>query len=137
MRCGRCAEGARDACSGAWQLGADNSATLRETAEAFQSGVPACGRELIARGHSLIVGADALHTADGNAARGAVDALDDGGAVTELPRIMLIRKADTDRDVSRIFGESRPGVFVEHRRSTPRRGRPSSWYRSSSRTPPS
>ena len=57
----------RVAVIGSWT--ADNSATLRETAEAFQSACQRVGRELIERGHSLIVGSDSEDTADGNAAK--------------------------------------------------------------------
>ena len=35
-------------------------------------------------------------------------------APSASPRIMVIRKAASDRDVPPIYGERMPGVFVEH-----------------------
>lgn len=104
----------RVAVLGSWRKVDQKTWKLRETPEAFQSACQRVGRELIERGHALIVGAESHHTADGNAVKGAIDALRETKAV-ESPRIMLIRKATSDEH--RPFAqlrESIPGVFVEH-----------------------
>ena len=86
---------------------------LLDTAEAFQAACRRLGRELIARGHSLIVGTESLHTADGNAARGAVDALAGAAPGPGGPRIMLIRPPAAQQEF-RELRRSMPGVFVDH-----------------------
>jgi len=105
----------RVAVLGSWRQEDKQSWILRETSEAFRAACTRVGARLIEQGHSLIVGSDSAHTADGNAALGAVQALDAANLAVESPRIMLIRPASSDG--ARSFGElrrSRPGVFVEH-----------------------
>ena len=75
----------RVAVIGSWT--ADDRATLRETADAFQQACRRVGRELIARGHSLIVGVDGPDTAGGQAVVGACEALRVAQAATRGPRI--------------------------------------------------
>ena len=89
---------------------------LSETPDAFRTACRRVGSELIKRGHSLIVGSDSEHTADSNAALGAIEALKLAGTPVESPRIMLIRP-DSSSDRERPFlalRQANPGVFVEH-----------------------
>lgn len=105
----------RVAVLGSWRQEDRKSWMLRETPEAFRAACQRVGRELIELGHSLIVGSDSDHTADGNAVRGAIEAFEAAKTKVESPRIMLIRPASSDE--ARPFGELRrsmPGVFVEH-----------------------
>lgn len=105
----------RVAVLGSWREVDKKSWKLRETSEAFQAACQRVGRELIERGHALIVGTEAKHTADGNAALGAIEALKATNTV-ESPRIMLVRLKSSDGQ-TRPFAELRasiPGVFVEH-----------------------
>ena len=87
---------------------------LLETQEQFGDACRRIGRALVERGHSLIVGTDAAHTADAHAALGAVEYLAQLGAAVDAPRIMVVRPQA--RDGSRSFDTWRrthPGVFVE------------------------
>jgi hypothetical protein len=59
----------RVAVLGSWRKVDKKSWKLRETPEAFQATCRRVGRELIERGHALIVGTDSDHTADGNASK--------------------------------------------------------------------
>jgi hypothetical protein len=105
----------RVAVLGSWRQEDKKSWGLLETPEEFRDACRKVGAELIRRGHSLIVGTDSGHTADGNAARGAIDALREDETTVESPRIMLIRPES--RDPERPFLEMRrsnPGVFIEH-----------------------
>jgi hypothetical protein len=105
----------RVAVLGSWRKVDKKSWKLRETPEAFQAACRRVGRELIERGHALIVGTDSDHTADGNAVQGAIEAFEATKTTVESPRIMLIRPASSDE--ARPFGrlrQSMPGVFVEH-----------------------
>ncbi|HEV7609883.1 MAG TPA: hypothetical protein VGO61_21285 [Steroidobacteraceae bacterium] len=60
----------RVAVLGSWREKDAQRWRLLETQEAFAQACRRLGRELIESGHSLIVGTDALRTADGNAAAG-------------------------------------------------------------------
>ena len=104
----------RVAVLGSWRNVDKKSWKLRETREAFRAASRRLGRELIERGHALIVGTDSDHTADGNSVLGAVEALQATNTV-ESPRIMLIRPASSSevRPFAKLR-ESMPGVFVEH-----------------------
>lgn len=105
----------RVAVLGSWRKVDKKSWKLRETPEAFQAACRRVGRELIERGHALIVGTDSDHTADGNAVQGAIEAFEETKTTVESPRIMLIRPASSEE--ARPFGrlrQSMPGVFVEH-----------------------
>jgi hypothetical protein len=105
----------RVAVLGSWRQGDRKTWRQLETAEAFRAACRKVGSELIARGHSLIVGSDSGHTADGNAALGAIEALRHAGTPTESPRIMVIRPESSNQ--ARPFLElrqSHPGVFIEH-----------------------
>jgi hypothetical protein len=103
----------RVAVLGSWRHEDVPSWTLSETPEAFADACRRLGRELIERGHSLIVGTDSPHTADGNAALGAYEAL--RGAADSRPRIRVVRLEDAR--ATRPFDQlrrERPGVFVDH-----------------------
>jgi predicted nucleotide-binding protein len=103
----------RVAVLGSWRQEDQAAWGLRETPEAFGEACRRLGRELIERGHSLIVGTDSRHTADGNAARGAYEAL--GSAAMPAPRIRVVHldAPSGSRDFEVLRGE-RPGVFVDH-----------------------
>lgn len=105
----------RVAVLGSWTQEDREAWKLRETPAAFRAACRQVGAELIRRGHSLIVGSDAEHTADANAVLGAVDALADARAEIDAPRIMLVRPASSDD--GRSFAELRrsiPGLLVQH-----------------------
>ena len=104
----------RVAVLGSWKKEFQEKWELRGTPEAFQAACQRIGRDLMERGHALIVGSEADFTADGNAVKGATEFLKTIPP-GESPRIMLIRKASSDEP--RLFAdlrESMPGVFVEH-----------------------
>ncbi len=104
----------RVAVLGSWTEVEKKKWKLRETPEAFQAACRRVGRELIERGHALIVGTESENAVNGYAVLGAIDALKTTKTV-ESPRIMLVGKASSDE--SRPFArlrESTPGVFVEH-----------------------
>jgi hypothetical protein len=103
----------RVAVLGSWRQEDQPAWTLLESQEAFAEACRRLGRELIERGHSLIVGTDSPHTADGNAAMGAYEAIVPGAEVR--PRIMVVRleSAGASRSFDRLRRE-RPGVFVDH-----------------------
>jgi hypothetical protein len=103
----------RVAVLGSWRQEDSLEWGLRETHDAFAQSCRRLGRELIERGHSLIVGTDSAWTADGNAAVGACDAL--SGAPGERPRIRVVRLDDPQAiaPFDRLRRE-RPGVFVDH-----------------------
>jgi hypothetical protein len=103
----------RVAVLGSWRQEDVSSWSLSETREAFGNACRRLGRELIERGHSLIVGSDSLHTADGNAAIGAYEAIN--MAPDSRPRIMVVclDKARVARPFDALRRE-RPGVFVDH-----------------------
>jgi Predicted nucleotide-binding protein containing TIR-like domain len=104
----------RVAVLGSWRHEDKKRWSLRETPEAFQAACRQVGLELIRRGHSLIVGSDSDHTADGNAVRGAIEAFSGTTPTVESPRIMLIRPRSSAQGLS--FPQLRrsiPGVFVE------------------------
>jgi hypothetical protein len=106
----------RVAVLGSWREEDKKSWRLLDTAEAFRNACRQVGAELIRRGHSLIVGTDSAHTADGNAALGAIEALNAAKTRVDSPRIMVIRE-DSDDAARRPFldlRKSNPGVFVEH-----------------------
>jgi len=81
--------------------------------KAFAQACKQVGREVIARGHSLIVGTDSLHTADGLAAQGAFEAL--ANVDSDRPRITVVRLDEPGGtrpfDAAR---RERAGVFVDH-----------------------
>jgi len=104
----------RVAVLGSWRQEDKESWSLSETPEAFRAACRQVGLELINRGHSLIVGSDSDHTADGNAVQGAIEALRMAKTTVESPRIMLIRPKSTDQEHSfATLRQSIPGVFVE------------------------
>lgn len=103
----------RVAVLGSWRQEDVSRWKLRGTPAEFAEACRRVGRELIERGHSLIVGTDSDHTADGHAARGAYEAL--GPTVGKWPRIMVVRL--DEEDAARPFDDlrrARPGVFVDH-----------------------
>src|SRR5688572_32923903 len=105
----------RVAVLGSWRQQDKEPWRLLESSQAFRSACRQVGAELIRRGHSLIVGTDSNHTADGNAALGALDALNAAKTAVESPRIMVI--GPDPHSSTRPFLElrqSNPGVFVEH-----------------------
>jgi len=105
----------RVAVLGSWRLEDKSNWRLLETAEAFRAACRKVGSELIARGHSLIVGSDSEHTADGNAALGAIEALKQAGTPVESPRIMVIRPESSDQVRPFLaLRQSHPGVFIEY-----------------------
>jgi hypothetical protein len=86
---------------------------LLESPEAFREACREVGREIVERGHSLIVGTDSGHTADGNAALGAMEAL--GEAKVDSPKVMLVSPAfDGGPRAFDRLRRQRPGVLVEH-----------------------
>ncbi len=106
----------RVAVLGSWRQEDKKTWRLLDTSEAFRTACRQVGAELIRQGHSLIVGTDSNHTADGNAALGAIDALIAAKTQVESPRIMVIRP-DSPDETRRPFVDlrkSNPGVFVEH-----------------------
>lgn len=106
----------RVAVLGSWRQEDKKSWNLRETPEAFRAACRQVGLELINRGHSLIVGSDSDHTADGNAVQGAVEAFRGAKPKAESPRIMLIRPKSSDQALPfSTLRQSIPGVFVERR----------------------
>lgn len=105
----------RVAVLGSWRQEDKKRWGLLETPEAFRAACRRVGSELMERGHSLIVGSDSEHTADGNAVRGAIEALRAAKTIVESPRIVLIRPESSDQ--ARPFlglRQSNPGVFIEH-----------------------
>jgi hypothetical protein len=104
----------RVAVLGSWRQADKKSWRLLETPEAFRAACRQVGSQLIEQGHSLVVGSDSEHTADGNAVRGAIEALRTAKTMVESPRIMLIRPESSDQ--ARPFlglRQSNPGVFTE------------------------
>jgi hypothetical protein len=90
---------------------AENSWPLLATPADFKAACREIGRELVSRGHSLIVGSDREHTADRHAALGALDAVRDSGAAT---RIAIVKKSSSARSFEELR-RSHPAVFVEER----------------------
>ena len=89
-----------------------DSAAPGETTESVHAACRRVGRELIERGHSLIVGVDGPDTAGGQAVVGAIEALPAAPSPNQGPRIAVIRPASPERpfyDLRRRL----PGVFVE------------------------
>lgn len=86
---------------------------MRGHQDEFADACRRIGRELVQRGHSLIVGSDGEHTADRHAVLGALDALAEtpGGG---RPRVLLVRTA-ASRGVRPFDAErrARPGLIVE------------------------
>ena len=109
----------RVAVLGSWDEGQNarpgNRWPLLETPADFRAACREVGRELVRRGHSLIVGSAKEHTADCHAALGALDAVRESPAASfTTPRIVVVRKTSAGPTA---FGELRrsdPGVFVEH-----------------------
>lgn len=86
---------------------------LRGSQEEFSSACRRIGRELVQRGHSLIVGSDGEHTADRHAVLGALE--ESPETSTEAPpRVCLVRAAASD-DTRPFAAERRdwPGLIVE------------------------
>ena len=109
----------RVAVLGSWREEDKKEWGLRENIERFRAACQQVGSELVERGHSLIVGTDSKHTADGNAVLGAIEAVRMVKTTVESPRIMLIRSESPDEssDEAVPFDELRrsmPGVFIEH-----------------------
>lgn len=101
----------RVAVLGSWRDEDRKNWRLRGSPEAFRAACRQIGGELVRRGHSLIVGTDSSHTADGNAALGAIDLIREAGG--ESHRITVIRR-ENGRLAFRRLRESIPGVFVEY-----------------------
>lgn len=105
----------RVAVLGSWRQKDQTRWHLSGHPEAFRTACRQVGSELIKRGHSLILGSDSERTADGNAGRGAFEALKIAEPTVRSPRIMLIRPESPDHAPP--FLEERisnPRVFVEH-----------------------
>jgi len=103
----------RIAVLGSWRQEDATAWKLRESPEQFAKACRRIGQELIERGHSLIVGTDALHTADGQAARGAYDAL--ANAAIDRPRITVVRLDESSpRWPFDELRRARGGIFVDH-----------------------
>ncbi len=103
----------RIAVLGSWRQEDARQWKLREDGEQFAQACRRIGQELIRRGHSLIVGTDSRHTADGNAARGAYDELAEQR--TDRPRITVVRQDDSSTYLA--FNDQRRahgGIFVDH-----------------------
>jgi hypothetical protein len=109
----------RVAVLGSWRDEDVSGWKLRGTAGEFGAACRQVGAELIRRGHSLVIGSGSHHTADGNAARGAIEALNAAGPPGSLRRILVIRPGEDDRarrevdeflDVRR----TRPGLVVPY-----------------------
>lgn len=104
----------RVAVLGSWTEEDKEEWDLHETPEMFRAACRQVGSKLIELGHSLIVGSDSEHTADGNAVLGAIEALTATKATVKSPRIMVIRPQSLDWGHSfRGLRRSNPGVFVE------------------------
>jgi len=104
----------RVAVLGSWRQEDQSRWNLLENPEEFRRACKRAGRELIERGHSIIVGAEATHTADGMAVQGAIEALDSGSTTVPSPRIVVVCLARSDGP--RMFDglrRSNPGVFEE------------------------
>lgn len=103
----------RIAVIGSWRREDARDWNLRESPELFGQACRRIGQELIERGHSLIVGTDSEHTADGLAARGAYEAL--ASTIIDRPRITVVRL--DERSARQPFDEirrARSGIFVDH-----------------------
>jgi hypothetical protein len=88
---------------------------LLETPAEFRAACREIGRELVRRGHSLIVGSAREHTADCHAALGALEAVRETPAESiTAPRIVVVRKSSAGPTAFGEFRRSDPGVFVEH-----------------------
>jgi hypothetical protein len=86
----------RVAVLGSWRQKDKTRWGLLETSESFRGACRRVGRELIERGHSLIVGTDSTQTADGTAVQGAIEVLGTANTKVETPRIMLIRQESSE-----------------------------------------
>ena len=105
----------RVAVLGSWREEDKAEWKLRGSSEEFRKACQRVGAELIQRGHSLIVGTESEHTADGNAVIGALEAFKAGATHSEQPRIMLIRPVSSGGHES--FAELRRsmrGVFIQY-----------------------
>jgi len=112
----------RVAIIGSWREKDARQWGLRGTQEHFQQASRRVGAEVVARGHTIIVGSDAPHTADCHAAAGAFDAIAGADDAAASGRVIVIRPAPgSDRrhrsSVERPFDQlrrSRRGVVVEY-----------------------
>jgi hypothetical protein len=105
----------RVAVLGSWREQDKETWRLRETQDSFAEACNRIGAELIKRGHSLIVGTASRHTADDNAAEGAVAALVDANQKIDSPRITVIRADSAEEKLPfEKLRRSYPGVFVDH-----------------------
>ena len=106
----------RVAVLGSWRPEDVDAWDLIGSAKAFEKACRQIGKELVKRGHSLIVGTDSLHTADGQAALGAYEELVKVG--TDRPRITVVRLKRPIRTHAAAFDTQRRahgGIFVDHR----------------------
>ena len=86
----------RVAVLGSWRAKDQQEWGLQGSLEEFQQAARDIGYALIERGHSLILGTTAPHTADGQALQGAADAWTQVPALRrDRPRVMLIRALPT------------------------------------------
>lgn len=105
----------RVAVLGSWREQDKRAWKLRDSPRGFSAACRQVGAELIKQGHSLIVGTSSRHTADGNAASGAIDELKLTNTTDLLRRVMMIRPES--RKEVRAFREVRrqlPGVVVPY-----------------------
>lgn len=90
---------------------------MREDHAAFSAACRRIGRDLAARGHSLIVGSDGEHTADLHAALGALEVYGSEPAAGPA-RILVVRATDsiekTNRPAFDTWRRKHPGVFIEY-----------------------
>lgn len=106
----------RVAVLGSWRQEDRENWNLCETPEEFRAACKRVGSAIIEKGHSLIVGSDSEHTADGCAVEGAIESLEAAKTPAASPRIMLIRpEASNEKRSFDRFRRSMPGVFVERR----------------------
>ena len=98
----------RVAVLGSWRSSDQHQWGLQETLEGFQQAAKDIGHALIERGHSLILGATSLNTADGNALQGAVRAWEHvPGLRKDRPRVMMIRALPT-----KVRSEAAPAAYI-------------------------
>lgn len=108
----------RVAVLGSWREQDAKKWDLRGTPESFQQACRRIGFELIKRGHSLILGSQSLHTADGNALEGVREAWETVADVQkDRPRVMMIGPADElsgDKNSYATLHQLMPGGIVDY-----------------------
>jgi hypothetical protein len=107
----------RVAVLGSWREEDLQAWKLRGTREAFREACSLIGAEIVARGHSLIVGSASPKTADGAALQGALEYLQRAGVPVDMPRILITRpSASTTREENtlRQMQSAMPGLLVDY-----------------------